>query len=231
MSPTSCAGLSDMRSRAPDIGGQLPDTTTNEQSNFGDVSNIFTAYKNGKMTKQEASDFGPMLKPERLNFRLGAKLGAVSSVDNSVPLPTEIADAYVQGKMTDQEKFDLESDVKEGKVRMPDGYGSIDTNQSNKTIESVRSFGRGATMGLSDVYGSALAAAAAAATSDLSFPEAYVDIKDAVSARRDQFRQEHPALAYGTEIAGGLAPAVITGGASVLPQAETLAGRAALAQA
>lgn len=222
-------GLSDMRSRAPEIGGQLPDTTTKEQSNFGDVSNIFTAYKNGKMTKQEASDFESDVKAGKIELPPGAKLGAVSSVDNSVPaLPTEIADAYVQGKMTDQEKFDLESDVKEGKVRMPEGYGSIDTNQSNKTIESVRSFGRGATMGLSDVYGSALAAAAAAATSDVSFPEAYVDIKDAVSAQRDQFRQEHPTLAYGTEIAGGLAPAVITGGASVLPQAETLAGRAAL---
>lgn len=222
-------GLSDMRSRAPDIGGQLPDATTKEQSNFGDVSNIFTAYKNGKMTRQEADDFEADVKAGKIELPPGAKLGVVSSVDNSIPaLPTEIADAYVQGKMTDQEKFDLESDVKEGKVRMPDGYGSIDTNQSNKTIESVRSFGRGATMGMSDVYGSALAAGAAAATSDVSFPEAYVDIKDAVSAQRDQFRREHPALAYGTEIAGGLAPAVITGGASVLPQAETLAGRAAL---
>jgi len=222
-------GLSDMRSSAPNIGGRLPDATTKEQSSFGDVSNIFTAYKNGKMTKQEAGDFEADVKSGKIELPPGAKLGVVSAVDNSIPaLPTEIADAYVQGKMTDQEKFDLESDVKEGKVRMPDGYGSIDTNQSNKTIESVRSFGRGATMGLSDVYGSALAAGAAAATSDVSFPEAYVDIKDAVSAQRDQFRQEHPALAYGTEIAGGLAPAVITGGASVLPQAETLAGRAAL---
>lgn len=221
-------GLSDMRSRAPDIVGQLPDTATKEQSNVGGVSNIFTAYKNGKMTKQEAADFEADVKSGKIELPPGAKLG-VASVDNSAPaLPTEIADAYVQGKMTEQEKFDLESDVKEGKVRMPDGYGSIDANQSNKTIESVRSFGRGATMGLSDVYGSALAAGAAAATSDVSFPEAYVDIKDAVSAQRDQFRQEHPALAYGTEIAGGLAPAVITGGASVLPQAETLAGRAAL---
>jgi len=222
-------GLSDMRSSAPNIGGRLPDAKTKEQSSFGDVSNIFTAYKNGKMTRQEANDFEADVKAGKIDLPPGAKLGIVSAVDNSAPvLPTEIADAYVQGKMTDQEKFDLESDVKEGKVRMPDGYGSIDTNQSNKTIESVRSFGRGATMGLSDVYGSALAAGAAAATSDVSFPEAYVDIKDAVSAQRDQFRRENPALAYGTEIAGGLAPAVITGGASVLPQAETLAGRAAL---
>ena len=87
-------------------------------------------------------------------------------------------------------------------------------------IESIRAFGRGATLGVSDIAGTGLAMLAAGARQaitgegDQTLAEIKRDIKSGINTERDIFREESPALAYGSEIAGAIAPAVATMGAS-----------------
>ena len=59
------------------------------------------------------------------------------------------------------------------------------------------------------------------------FWDRYNAAMDAEGGQQAQFHEEHPYLATGTEIAGAIGPAVLTGGATVAPQAAGLASRAA----
>lgn len=103
---------------------------------------------------------------------------------------------------------------------------TLPTRKDSKVRETVRSLLRGATIGTSDVLGAG-AAASMAALGGADFGEAYRDIKSDIGQSRDLFREENPVLAYGSEIAGGLVPAIATGGAAIAAPASA-AGKVAL---
>jgi len=91
--------------------------------------------------------------------------------------------------------------------------------QSN-TVGAIRSFGRGASLGLSDTLGEGIAAAintpSNGTVSDFlsKYPAQFAADRNQANAERDQFRTDNPKLAYGAEIAGAIAPSVISTGIS-----------------
>ena len=99
--------------------------------------------------------------------------------------------------------------------------------EQSKAIEGSRSVLRGGTLGLSDVIGAGVAAIPAAIGGDMSYGEAYKDIKDSISLERDQFREENPAIAYGGEIAGAVIPAILSGGTTAAAQGAGAIGKTA----
>lgn len=98
--------------------------------------------------------------------------------------------------------------------------------------EAVRSLLRGATVGVSDVLGAAggaggykvLEAVGAVPESGQSFGDLYSEMKGKQAEQRDVFREEQPVLAYGSEIAGAVVPAIATLGASAPATTAQTAG-------
>lgn len=88
--------------------------------------------------------------------------------------------------------------------------------------ETIRSLLRGATVGLSDVLGAgggalgykALETVGAVPESGQSIGDLYAEMKTKQAEQRDAFREENPKTAIGAEIAGAVAPALLTMGAS-----------------
>lgn len=88
------------------------------------IANIYQAYKSGAMTPEEKSQFEADVKSGLVMLPRGAALGdqqatAPAGKPDAVMLPPAVADAYALGKMTDQEKADLENDIKAGIVKIP----------------------------------------------------------------------------------------------------------------
>ena len=97
----------------------------------------------------------------------------------------------------------------------------------NRPVEAIRAALRGGTLGVSDVVGSGIAAGAAALTTPATFGEAYKDIKSDIGEQRDAYREDRPLESAGMELAGGIAPAILTGGTAMAAPATTM-GKAAL---
>lgn len=76
--------------------------------------------------------------------------------------------------------------------------------QSN-AVGAIRSFGRGASLGLSDTLGEAVNAGINSNITGTPFLKQFAADKDQANAERDQFRIDNPNLAYGAEIAGAIA--------------------------
>jgi hypothetical protein len=92
--------------------------------------------------------------------------------------------------------------------------------QSN-AVGAIRSFGRGASLGLSDTLGEAVNAGINSNITGTPFLKQFAADKDQANTERDQFRTDNPKLAYGSEIAGAiastpLASRAVSGGAAML---------------
>ena len=92
--------------------------------------------------------------------------------------------------------------------------------QSN-AVGAIRSFGRGASLGLSDTVGEGVNAMINSSITGTPFLKQFAADKDQANAERDQFRNDNPKLAYGSEIAGAiasvpLASRAVAGGAAML---------------
>jgi uncharacterized protein (UPF0147 family) len=92
--------------------------------------------------------------------------------------------------------------------------------QSN-AVGAIRSFGRGASLGLSDTVGEGVNALINSNITGTPFLKQFAADKDQANAERDQFRTDSPKLAYGSEIAGAIASAplasrAVAGGAAML---------------
>jgi len=89
--------------------------------------------------------------------------------------------------------------------------------QSN-TVGAIRSFGRGASLGLSDTLGEAVNAGINSSITGTPFLQQFAADRNQANAERDQFRTDNPKLAYGSEIAGAIAsaPLAAKAGAAVL---------------
>ena len=83
--------------------------------------------------------------------------------------------------------------------------------QSN-VVGAIRSFGRGASLGLSDTVGEGVNALINSNITGTPFLKQFAADKDQANAERDQFRKDSPYLAYGSEIAGAVAPAIVSAG-------------------
>lgn len=87
------------------------------------ISQIYDAYKGGQMNDQEKAEFEADVKSGSVMLPRGATLEgqqASGPTDKPAPvmLPPEVSDAYATGKMSEQERADLESDIKAGLVQL-----------------------------------------------------------------------------------------------------------------
>jgi hypothetical protein len=87
------------------------------------IANIYQAYQSGQMTPEEKTQFESDVKGGLVMLPRGASLGGQAASPTGKPdammLPAAVTDAYRNGKMTDQEKTDLENDIKAGIVKIP----------------------------------------------------------------------------------------------------------------
>lgn len=88
------------------------------------IANIYQAYKSGRMTPDEMSQFEADVESGLVMLPRGASVAskpAASTTEKQQAtfLPKEVTDAYVSGKMSDQERTDLENDMRAGIVKLP----------------------------------------------------------------------------------------------------------------
>lgn len=102
------------RALAKQTEGQMPANA---------IANIYQAYQSGQMTPEEKTQFEADVKGGLVMLPRGASLSgqapSPTGKPDAVMLPAAVADAYALGKMTAQEKSDLESDIKAGVVKIP----------------------------------------------------------------------------------------------------------------
>ncbi len=103
------------RALAKQTEGQMPANA---------IANIYQAYQSGQMTPEEKTQFESDVKSGLVMLPRGATLGGQQAPSptgkpDAVMLPKEVTDAYVNGKMTEQERNDLENDIKAGVVKLP----------------------------------------------------------------------------------------------------------------
>lgn len=87
------------------------------------IGNVFKAYQSGQMTPQERQHFEEDVQAGRIMLPRGAALVASAPVASGPAnlVPDAVLKAYADGRMTREEKIQLETDVKDGSVRLPDG--------------------------------------------------------------------------------------------------------------
>lgn len=91
----------------------------------GSIASVYDAYQSGKMSQQEAADFEADVKAGLVMLPRGAalkgqqpKTGTGPTQPEPVTLPKQITDAYVNGKLSEQERADLEADMRAGIVKL-----------------------------------------------------------------------------------------------------------------
>jgi hypothetical protein len=128
------------------------------------IANIYQAYTSGKMSPQEAQEFeadvrgGTLMLPSGASLQGGPVQGARPTVN---VLPAGVLEAYTGNKMSRAEMVDLEHDVRNGVVRVPEGFqlGTTELTPST-TTEGVMG---AVTRGLAPIAtGAAIGAAAGA---------------------------------------------------------------------
>lgn len=101
------------------------------------INQVYQAYKAGKMTPEEAGQFEADVKSGLVMLPKGSALNGQTAQSptekpTAVMLPKAISDAYVNGKLSEQERNDLEADMKAGLVKLPVQTTSlIPTNDPN----------------------------------------------------------------------------------------------------
>lgn len=101
------------------------------------ISQVYDAYKSGKMTPDESAQFEKDVKSGIVMLPKGASIdGSQPSTQANAPaatmLPQAVTDAYVNGKMSPQDRADLEADIKSGVVKLPPTQASqIPNNDPN----------------------------------------------------------------------------------------------------
>lgn len=88
------------------------------------IAAVYDAYQSGKMSPQEMADFESDVKNGLVMLPKGATLAGQSAPSPTgkpepVTLPMEVTNAYVNGKMSETERAELEADMKAGLVKLP----------------------------------------------------------------------------------------------------------------
>lgn len=110
----------------PAGGSTFQRTLSAQQQNAptNPIAAIYDAYKTGKMSPQESAEFEADVKSGVVMLPKGAALNGQTSAGPTdkpepVMLPKEITDAYRSGRMSEQERADLENDMRAGLVKLP----------------------------------------------------------------------------------------------------------------
>lgn len=90
------------------------------------ITNIYNAYKSGKMTSEDKAQFEADVKAGNILLPSGASLddgtsratSKVKGANEPKWLPQAITDAYVGGKMTPEDRSQLEADMQAGLVKL-----------------------------------------------------------------------------------------------------------------
>lgn len=89
------------------------------------LSAVYDAYKNGKMSPEEAADYEADVNAGKIMLPRGASLNNAeqkpATSGGAMVLPEAVATAYSTGSMSRQEMIDLERDVANGLVKLPEG--------------------------------------------------------------------------------------------------------------
>lgn len=88
------------------------------------IAQVYQAYQSGKMSPEEAGQFEADVKSGLVMLPKGAVLNgqqtqSPTAKPGAVMLPQAITDAYRMGKLSEQERTDLENDIKAGLVKLP----------------------------------------------------------------------------------------------------------------
>ena len=93
------------------------------------IANIFQAYRSGRMSPDEVKQYESDVRAGRIMIPPGASLQgaqaaltAPSSAPTANMLPDPVLEAYRSGRMTPQERSDLERDVASGAAQVPEGF-------------------------------------------------------------------------------------------------------------
>lgn len=88
---------------------------------------IYNAYQSGQMTPQERAEFEQDVRAGKMMLPRGASLAPNPDTDITVGkdgrpvLPPSVIDAYADGRMSQQDKGQLDADFKAGRVLLPPG--------------------------------------------------------------------------------------------------------------
>lgn len=112
--------------------GNMPQSTfsrvmqAQEQPQEASIAAVYDAYRSGQMTEEESAQFEADVRGGLMMLPQGASLSgerpvepAGTQIPEAITLPQEIADAYVEGQLSEQERADLEADIREGIVKLP----------------------------------------------------------------------------------------------------------------
>ena len=101
------------------------------------IANIYSAYKSGKMSPDQAAEFESDVNAGHIMLPKGAALNASSTQKDNDPtlLPQSVTEAYVAGKLTPQQKSELEDDIRSGLVKLPP---SLKTQSDQASTQNVR---------------------------------------------------------------------------------------------
>lgn len=88
------------------------------------IQAVYDAYKSGKMTQQEAAEFEADVKSGLVMLPKGGVMNgqetrSPTAKPEPVMLPPAITDAYRSGQLSEQERNDLEADMRAGLVKLP----------------------------------------------------------------------------------------------------------------
>ena len=128
------------------------------------IANIFQAYRSGRMSPDEVKQYESDVRAGRIMIPPGASLQgaqaaltAPSSAPTANMLPDPVLEAYRSGRMTPQERSDLERDVASGAAQVPEGF------QLGQPIATGQGLMGAVTRGLAPIAtGAAIGAAAGA---------------------------------------------------------------------
>lgn len=104
------------------------------------IAQVYDAYKSGRMSPEEKADFEADVGSGAVMLPRGATLeGQQSTAPTEKPaamiLPPEVTDAYQTGKMSEQERADLETDLKSGLVQLSANPNTIPEFQDGAIIQ------------------------------------------------------------------------------------------------
>lgn len=96
-----------------------------QQQPSNQIQQVYEAYTSGQMSPQEASEFEDDVKAGAVMLPRGASLNGerAAPVGAAAPepmvLPQELSDAYQRGQLSEQERTELEADIRAGVVKLP----------------------------------------------------------------------------------------------------------------
>ena len=110
------------------------------QEPVNQIAMVYEAYKNGKMAPDEAAEFEADVQAGNVMLPRGASLKGQratptgSATPEAVMLPQAISDAYERGQLSEQERSDLEADIRAGVVKLPPSAVQQIPMQGNQPI-------------------------------------------------------------------------------------------------